>query len=141
MQAVAIPNTGPATGLWAGAISALAPLCVYYSQEARPYMLLVLALLLSYLALWRALQVENKLAWATLSGCTLLALATHYMALPALVAAAVLVWIWPEAAGRRGRFREAIRRASREAGGSPESGGAGRSRGRHHARVTRRRGA
>jgi 4-amino-4-deoxy-L-arabinose transferase-like glycosyltransferase len=95
---------GPAAGLWAGAIAALAPLHVYYAQEARAYSLLVLVILLSYMALWRALHEENKISWAVFSGCTLFALATHYMAVLALVPAAVLVWIWPEPAGRRGRW-------------------------------------
>jgi 4-amino-4-deoxy-L-arabinose transferase-like glycosyltransferase len=82
---------GATAGLWTGALAALAPLHVYYSQEARPYALLALAVLASHGALWRAARVGTGRAWLAFSACTLLALSTHYFAALVLVPAALLI--------------------------------------------------
>jgi 4-amino-4-deoxy-L-arabinose transferase-like glycosyltransferase len=92
---------GRSAGLWAGALAALAPLHVYYSQEARAYALLTLALLLAYFALWRALERGTRGAWALFSVASLLALLTHYLAAFALVPTGLAALAWPG----RGRLR------------------------------------
>jgi 4-amino-4-deoxy-L-arabinose transferase-like glycosyltransferase len=83
------------TGLWSGAFAALAPLHVYYSQEARPYALLTLGVALLALSLWRALETGHPRAWALFAAWVCLALSAHYLALLAVVATAPLVLLWP----------------------------------------------
>jgi len=95
---------GLAGGLWAGAIAALAPLHVYYSQEMRPYSLLMLALLLAFLTLWRAVASGSARAWVAFGASACLALSTHYFAILALAPAALLPWLAPAGAERRRRM-------------------------------------
>jgi mannosyltransferase len=87
---------GHSAALWSGAVSALAPIQIYYSQEARAYALVTLLLALCYGALWRALQTNGIFWWAATSICALLALYSHYFALLALIPTALLVWLWPK---------------------------------------------
>src|SRR5207244_11332534 len=80
-----------ATGLVAAALVAFNPLLVWYSQEARPYSLLVLLSGLSFLLFVAALErPSGKIlgGWATASG---LAFATHYFA--GLVILPELAWL------------------------------------------------
>jgi 4-amino-4-deoxy-L-arabinose transferase-like glycosyltransferase len=88
---------GPAVGLWSGALAAIAPLHIYYSQEARPYALLSLAIVLITITLWRAVQVGSWARWLAFSSCTLLALSTHYFAILVLAPAGLLVLLGPAA--------------------------------------------
>jgi 4-amino-4-deoxy-L-arabinose transferase-like glycosyltransferase len=84
-------------GLAAAALTAVSPLLVWYSQEARSYALLVLLAALSLLFLARALEEERHgplVWWAVVSA---LALATHYYAAFLVVPEAV----WLVAASRR----------------------------------------
>ena len=78
-------------GLWSGAVAALSPIHIYYSQEARSYALLTWALLLSYLLFWRAMQQNSWTSWIHAALAALLALYTHYLALFGLLPALVLV--------------------------------------------------
>ncbi|OGQ79781.1 MAG: hypothetical protein A3F90_15685 [Deltaproteobacteria bacterium RIFCSPLOWO2_12_FULL_60_19] len=87
---------GPRAALWSGLVAALAPVQIYYSQEARVYALLSLLLILGYAALWRALETERPLWWAIHSLWALLALYSHYFAVLALAPGALMVWLWPE---------------------------------------------
>ncbi len=96
---------GPATGLWSGALAAIAPLHIYYSQEARPYALLSLAIVLITITLWRAVQVGTWSRWLAFSSCTLFALATHYFAVLVLAPAGLLVLLWPAAVRGDRRWR------------------------------------
>jgi len=86
----------PWAGLWSGAFAAVAPLHIYYSQEARSYALLTLALLLTYVTLWRALQVNTWRSWALVAACALLALYTHYFAILGLLPTGFLLLLWPD---------------------------------------------
>jgi hypothetical protein len=54
---------GSHAALWSGAFAALAPQHLYYSQDARAYTLLTLTLVLSYVALWRAMSDDSWKWW------------------------------------------------------------------------------
>ena len=82
----------PGAGLWAGLFAALAPLHVYYSQEARSYSLLCLALMLCHWTLWRALLRPRPAAWAAFAASAWLALFTHHFAALALAPALLVAW-------------------------------------------------
>jgi len=82
----------PAAGLWAGLFAALAPLHVYYSQEARSYSLLCLALMLCHGTLWRALLRPRASAWAAFAASAALALFTHHFAALVLAPALLVAW-------------------------------------------------
>lgn len=96
---------GGRAALWSALVAALAPIQIYYSQEARSYALLLLLLTLSYGSLWRALESERRFWWRATSILALLALYTHYFAPLALAPTAVLVWLWPENERVRQRWR------------------------------------
>ena len=83
-------------GLWSGVVAAAAPIHVYYSQEARPYVLLTLVLLLSYITLWRALRLGTRTSWILFSVCSALAVYTHYFAVLGLIPTVFLVLVWPK---------------------------------------------
>ncbi len=91
----------PGVGLWSGLMAAVAPIHIYYSQEARAYALLTLALALTYAALGRALTTDAWRWWALGAAGAVLGLYTHYFALLGLLPTAHLVW----AAPGRGRWR------------------------------------
>ena len=81
----------PRVGLVAAALVAFNPLLVWFSQEARPYSLLVLLSGLSFLLFAMALERASGLilgGWAVASG---LAFATHYFA--GLVILPELLWL------------------------------------------------
>jgi 4-amino-4-deoxy-L-arabinose transferase-like glycosyltransferase len=112
---------GPATGLAAGFIAALAPFQVYYSQEARMYILLALEAAVSMLLFWRYVVGEAR-SWRSqdapkhaharrLVGSALLVLVwaaglyTHYFfpVVIALQTALFFLWVWgTRAHGRAG---------------------------------------
>ncbi len=87
---------GRRAGLWAGAFGAVAPIHVYYSQEARTYVLLTLTLVLAYVTLWRALKSGTWMSWALVSASALLALYSHYFAILGLFPTVFLVVMWPD---------------------------------------------
>jgi uncharacterized membrane protein len=97
----------PAVGLWGGLVAAVAPIHIYYSQEARAYVLLTLALTVTYAALGRALKRNTWPWWTLASAGALLALYTHYFALLGLLPTAALVWASP-APGRWRRYLGAL---------------------------------
>ena len=76
-------------GLWAAALTAVSPMMVYYSQEARSYELFVALSLGAFIAWQWAMEEGRGRALAAWAGLSALALATHYFA--------VFVWL-PEAA-------------------------------------------
>jgi uncharacterized membrane protein len=53
----------PMVGWWAMAIAAVSPIHLIYAQEARPYSLWVMTILLSSIALLRALRRNTKRSW------------------------------------------------------------------------------
>jgi len=91
-------------GLWSGLCAAISPIHIYYSQEARAYALLALALALTYATLWRALRTNTWRSWLLVSACALVAFYSHYSAILGLVPTAALVWLWPEKTGRSQRW-------------------------------------
>jgi len=84
-----------AAGWWSGLFSTFAPIHIYYSQEARAYVLATLLVLLTYVLLWRAMERMTPRSWLLASAAALLALHTHYLTFFALLPAALLVNLWP----------------------------------------------
>jgi uncharacterized membrane protein len=85
---------GRRVGLLAALLTAVNPLYVWYSQEARMYTLLVLLATLASYALWRALSgkhlVRMFILYVTTAG---LAFLTHYTA-AILIAFQIPFWLW-----------------------------------------------
>ena len=84
----------PAVGLWAGGFAAVAPIHIYYSQEARTYALLTLELALTYGLLWRAMRFNTWTSWALVSGTALTALYSHYFAVLGLLPTFFILKVW-----------------------------------------------
>ncbi len=88
-------------GVIAGALVAVNPMLVWYSQEARPYALLAL---LGAASVWMAIRLvrqptRGSFAWWSVVSC--LALLTHYFAAFLLAAEFVaLIWLMPADRGR-----------------------------------------
>lgn len=72
---------GRRTGLAIAALAAFSPLLVWFSQEARPYILLSLLTALAFVFFLRALEDARPREVACWAGLSMLALATHYFAL------------------------------------------------------------
>jgi hypothetical protein len=70
---------GPTTGLLAAALLAVSPFHVELSQLARPYAFLILAVALSWLALFRALERDRVADWLAFSAAATVAFYTHYL--------------------------------------------------------------
>jgi mannosyltransferase len=103
---------GPAGGAAAGLVAALAPLEVWYSQEARMYALAALAGAAATLVLLRALERGGTRLWTCYALLTTVTLYSHYFAATIPVAHALAVagsWrrrgavaAWAAAAGAAG---------------------------------------
>lgn len=92
---------GRRTGLATAALAGCSPLLVWYSQEARPYILLSLLSAGALVFFLRALEAGRPRDVAWWAGLSMLALATHYFAL--FVIAPQALWLlW------RGRRRTPI---------------------------------
>ena len=76
-------------GLAAGALAAVNPLLVWYSQETRAYALLALLCAVSFWCFARALRDPRWLKWWALA--SVLALATHYFAAFTIVPEAIAI--------------------------------------------------
>ncbi|HEY9601116.1 MAG TPA: glycosyltransferase family 39 protein [Allocoleopsis sp.] len=75
----------PVTGWIAMTLIAISPFHVLYAQEARPYSLWTVTILLSSAALLRAMRLKTKLSWVTYAVTLVLGLYTYlYFALVAL---------------------------------------------------------
>jgi 4-amino-4-deoxy-L-arabinose transferase-like glycosyltransferase len=95
-------------GLLSGVVAALAPIHIYYSQEARGYSLLLLALALVYVLGWKAAVSGRRRDWLALALAAAAALYTHYFAAFALAALPAFVWAAPRRdsdASRASRWR------------------------------------
>jgi mannosyltransferase len=91
-------TVGRPAGLVGAALMALSPFLIFYGTEARSYGLVLLLVLLSTLALLRALQTRRFAWWAGYAACSCAALYTHYP--PVFVLAAQFAWAfwaWPRA--------------------------------------------
>ena len=94
-----VPLLGRRAALGAAALTAVSPIMVWYSQEARSYALLALLCVLALGFFVRALTQERRawiLGWAA---CSAAALATHYFAVFPLAAEAA--WLLVRLRGRR----------------------------------------
>jgi dolichyl-phosphate-mannose-protein mannosyltransferase len=91
---------GTSTGLLAAALLAISPFHVELSQLARPYALLVLAVAVSWLTLFRGLERGAVADWVCFSAVTALAMYTHYSAGFVVLAEALVAATW--IARRRG---------------------------------------
>jgi hypothetical protein len=78
--AVAARLVSRRAGLVVAALAACSPLLVWFSQEARPYVLLALLTALSMLYFLRALEAGGARAFVPWAVVSALALATHYFA-------------------------------------------------------------
>jgi hypothetical protein len=77
--------------LWAGALLAVNPFHVWLSRTARPYtMVLVLALLASYLFLMLLRGHRSRAMWAAFTATTMIAYATHFTTVALLGAQYIL---------------------------------------------------
>ena len=114
------PRRAPA--LATAALAAVSPVLVWYSQEARAYILLVLLGALSFLFFLRALRGRSRrdLLWWAISSA--LALCTHYFAVFLLLPGGDLA-----AALARGRAEGALGGPRRRRGGRRRAGAARRS--------------
>ncbi|WP_373526945.1 glycosyltransferase family 39 protein [Nostoc sp.] len=66
-------------GWLAIALVAISPVHLFYAQQARPYSLWAVMILLSSAALLRAMRIKTKLNWAIYGATTLLALYSHLL--------------------------------------------------------------
>jgi uncharacterized membrane protein len=92
---------GKRVGLVTGLLLACSPMHVWYSQEARMYILLALLVTLSAGLTWRLLHGGRQWVWHGV--CTALALYTHYFAVFVVLAenVYVLAWMVGQPASRR----------------------------------------
>jgi hypothetical protein len=81
-------------GLTAAGLAALCPLLVWYSQEARSYALLALLSAVGLLFFLHARSEPSRASVARWATASVLALATHYMAIVTVVPEAVLLLYW-----------------------------------------------
>jgi 4-amino-4-deoxy-L-arabinose transferase-like glycosyltransferase len=94
--AVGARLAGARAGVAVAALAACSPLLVWFSQEARPYILLALLTALALAAFLRSLESWRARDLAWWAGLSVLALGTHYFALVLIVPQAVwLVWRAP----------------------------------------------
>jgi hypothetical protein len=89
--------------LWAGLLAALAPIQVYYSQQARGYPLLDALLLLTWVLVWIAFDVNRWSCWVLAALAGVIALYSHYLAVLALAPTALLLLL-PSKHGRGLRY-------------------------------------
>ncbi|MEM8502138.1 MAG: glycosyltransferase family 39 protein [Cyanobacteria bacterium P01_D01_bin.1] len=86
--------TTKATAKMATALLAISPFFVAYSQEARPYSLWILLLLLTTQLLWRSLQSNHWRWWLGYSVCLALALYTSLLTVLVVLGQGLAVLIW-----------------------------------------------
>jgi mannosyltransferase len=91
-------TVGRRAGLVAAALIAFSPYLIFYSTEARAYALVMCLVLLSTLALWRALQTRRTLWWAAYAALSCSSMYAHYPAVFVLLAqVGWAFWTRPEA--------------------------------------------
>jgi mannosyltransferase len=84
---------GRSAGLLAAALTALSPVAVYFSTEARPYATLMCLVALSTLTLLIALETHRRAWWLLFCAVSAAAVCTHYTAIPVLAVQGVwAVW-------------------------------------------------
>lgn len=83
----------PRIGLMAMALIAISPIHIVYAQEARPYSLWVLTIILSSAALLRALRLNTKRNWLTYAVTLLLGFYSHVYFITVASAHAVYTFV------------------------------------------------
>jgi 4-amino-4-deoxy-L-arabinose transferase-like glycosyltransferase len=86
---------GSRTVVPAGVVAALAPMHVYYSQEARPYALLLLLLVMALGLVHRAVVRDRVRGWVLVCLVATLVLYTHYLGVLALAGTAGMLLVAP----------------------------------------------
>ena len=86
---------GPRAVVPAGVVAALAPMHVYYSQEARPYALLLLFLVLALGLVHRAVVRDRVRDWVLVGLVATLVLYTHYLGILALAGTVGMLLVAP----------------------------------------------
>ncbi len=86
--------------LWAGLIAALAPIQIFYSQQARGYPMLDSILLATWVLVWIAFDANHWWRWALASAAATVAFYSHYLAFFALAPTVVLLLLWRDPARR-----------------------------------------
>jgi mannosyltransferase len=92
-------TVGRAAGLAGAALFALSPFAIFYASEARAYALMTLIVVLSTLALLRALETNERRWWVAFALLQAAAMYSHYTA--AFVLAAQFGWAFLTHADRR----------------------------------------
>ena len=93
-------TVGRPAALVASALTALSPFMVYYSAEARAYGLMMALVVLSTLALLRAIETRRATWWALYAACSVAAVYSHYTSV--FVLAAQFGWaLWAAPHARR----------------------------------------
>jgi 4-amino-4-deoxy-L-arabinose transferase-like glycosyltransferase len=89
-------TVGRRAGLVGATCVALSPYMIFYSSEARPYMLLLFLALLSTVALLRAVDTGRNKWWVAYAACSCAAAYTHYtVAFFLIVQLAWALWTQP----------------------------------------------
>jgi len=93
VYALGIRTVGERAALLGAALAALSPLAVFFSAEARAYMLTAFLVCASTLVLLNALENRGRGWWALFAACAAAALYAHYTAaLPLAAQAAWALW-------------------------------------------------
>ena len=93
-------TVGRRAGLVGATCVALSPYMIFYSTQARPYMLVLFLALLSTLALLRAIDTGRVTWWVAYAACSCAAAYTHYTVVFILIVQ--LVWaLWTRPQARR----------------------------------------
>jgi mannosyltransferase len=88
-------------GLWCALAATVSPLHIYYSQEARGYALLVVAIVLAQALAWRSVDTGSAKLWLLGSLFAVLALYTNILAIIAFLPVALLPALHPRKETRR----------------------------------------
>ena len=83
-----------ATGWIAALLSAASPVYLWYSQEARMYMLLVLLTVLSSYFLWRWTERPARRLWIAMTVCNVLAVYLHFYAFFIVAFQLLYFFVW-----------------------------------------------
>jgi uncharacterized membrane protein len=91
-------TVGLRAGLFAAALTALAPFMIFYSAEGRAYGVVIVLALLSTLAMLAAIEDGRARWWVAYGACSCMAVYTHYTVVFLLGAQLLwLIWSHPEA--------------------------------------------
>ena len=93
---------GRRTAVWGGLVAATSPIAIYYAQEARPYALLALALVVTYGLAGRAIRSGRRREWALVAVGVAAVLYTHFLGVLGVVALVAMPMLAGSARATRG---------------------------------------